>query len=94
MTESIPGGRRVPGGYTERMEEEQADEEQKRLGMTDAQWETWRRHTQGFGEQDENGVDLTALRRNLRLTAAQRLARLQQAVNSMPRRPRDARTCD
>jgi len=39
----------------------------------------------GHGDQDENGVDLSSLRRNLRLTPAQRLARLQQAVASMPR---------
>ena len=40
---------------------------------------------QGYGDQDENGVDVSSLRRNLRLTPAQRLARLQQAVASMPR---------
>ena len=39
-----------------------------------------------YGEQDENGVDLSLLRRNLRLTPAQRLARLQQAVDSFPKR--------
>jgi hypothetical protein len=36
-----------------------------------------------YGEQDENGIDLTAIRRNLRLTPGQRLERLQQAVNSL-----------
>jgi hypothetical protein len=32
-----------------------------------------------YGEQDENGVDLSLLRANLKLTPAQRLAKLQRA---------------
>ena len=36
-----------------------------------------------YGEQDENGIDLSALRRNLRLTPTERLIRLQQAANSL-----------
>jgi hypothetical protein len=36
-----------------------------------------------YGDQDENGIDLSSLRRNLRLTPGQRLARLQQAVRSL-----------
>lgn len=44
-----------------------------RLGMTEAQWEQFQAHTQGFGEQDGNGVDLSLLRENLRLTPEQRV---------------------
>lgn len=36
-----------------------------------------------YGDQDENGIDLSTIRRNLRLTPTQRLIRLQQAVNSL-----------
>ncbi|MBC8138303.1 MAG: hypothetical protein H8F28_20690 [Fibrella sp.] len=38
-----------------------------------------------YGEQDENGIDLSNIRRNLRLTPTERLARLQSAANSMIR---------
>jgi hypothetical protein len=47
-----------------------------------AQMEEWLR-AHPYGEQDENGIDLSAIRRNLRLTPGERLARLQQAVNSL-----------
>jgi hypothetical protein len=33
-----------------------------------------------YGDQDENGVDLASLRRNLQLTPTERLHRLQTAV--------------
>jgi hypothetical protein len=36
-----------------------------------------------YGEQDENGIDLSAIRRNLRLSPTERLARLQQAADSL-----------
>ncbi|MBC7805991.1 MAG: hypothetical protein H7145_07555 [Akkermansiaceae bacterium] len=38
-----------------------------------------------YGEQDENGIDLSNIRSNLRLTPTERLARLQSAANSMIR---------
>ncbi len=57
----------------------------ERRGMTEAQWAAFQKSTQGYGDQDENGIDLASLRRNLRLTPAQRLTRLQQAVNTLPR---------
>jgi hypothetical protein len=43
-----------------------------------------------YGEQDENGIDLGLLRRNLRLTPTERLERLQAAANGM-RRLKNAR---
>jgi predicted nucleotidyltransferase len=48
------------------------------LGMTDEQWAWFQRHTHGFGEQDENGVDVSLLRENLRLTPSQRLQKFQR----------------
>jgi len=54
-----------------------------RLGMTPEQWGEFQRLTCGFGDQDENGVDLSLLRENLKLTPNQRLQRLQSAVNSL-----------
>lgn len=53
------------------------------LGMTDEQWARWQAYTRGYGEQDENGVDLSLLRENLRLTPTQRLEKLQQAARSL-----------
>ena len=47
-----------------------------------AQMEEWLR-AHPYGEQDKNGIDIGAIRRNLSLTPGQRLLRLQQAVNSM-----------
>lgn len=38
-----------------------------------------------YGEQDANGIDLSSIRRNLRLTPTERLARLQSAANSLIR---------
>lgn len=48
------------------------------------QVEEWLR-AHPYGDQDENGIDIGAIRRNLSLTPGQRLLRLQQAVNSMQR---------
>ena len=36
-----------------------------------------------YGDQDENGVDKSAIRYNLRLTPTERLNRLQAATNSL-----------
>jgi hypothetical protein len=44
-----------------------------RLGMSEEQGERFQAYTYGFGEQDENGVDISLLRENLRLTPSQRL---------------------
>lgn len=51
-----------------------------RLGTTEEQWERFQAYTHGHGDQDENGIDLSLLRERLRLTPAERLARLEQAA--------------
>ena len=56
-----------------------AGEDNDHLGLTDDQWAIFQRATQGFGEQDENGVDISMLRENLKLTPTQRLQRLESA---------------
>ena len=50
------------------------------LGMTDAQWAQWQAYTRGFGEQDENGVDVSLLRENLKRTPTKRLRKHQNAL--------------
>jgi len=47
-----------------------------RPGMTDEQWERFQEYTRGHGEQDDNGVDLSLLRENLKLTPTERLKKL------------------
>ena len=56
------------------------EEPEDRLGMTEEQWERFQAYTHGYGDQDENGVDLSLLRENLMLTPGQRLAQLQKAA--------------
>ena len=51
-----------------------------RLGMTDAQWAQWQAFTQGYGEQDANGIDVSNLRANLRLSPTERLIKHQRAL--------------
>lgn len=48
-----------------------------------AQDEWLRSHAFAHGEQDENGIDLSLLRENLKLTPSERLDRLQAYVDSM-----------
>ncbi len=55
-------------------------ESEDRLGMTEEQWARFQEYTHGYGDQDENGIDLSTLRENLKLTPSQRLARLQKAA--------------
>ena len=57
-----------------------SEEIEDRLGLTEEQWAIFQKATHGFGEQDENGVDISHLRANLRLTPTQRLERHQQAL--------------
>jgi hypothetical protein len=57
------------------------DEPADRLGMTDDQWEWFQKATHGYGEQDENGIDLSLLRANLRLTPTERLEQHRQSLN-------------
>jgi hypothetical protein len=56
------------------------EEPDDRLGMNEEDWERFKRLTRGYGEQDENGVDLSLLASNLRLTPTQRLQKHQQAL--------------
>ncbi|MBC7808173.1 MAG: hypothetical protein H7145_18740 [Akkermansiaceae bacterium] len=60
---------------------------QNELGMTPEQWEAFQKYTQGFGEQDEYGVDLSLLRENLRLSPTERWNRLRKEMRFF----RDAR---
>lgn len=38
-----------------------------------------------YGDQDENGVDLSLLRENLKLTPRERLSKLQHTLRTIPR---------
>ena len=62
---------------TQELETKEAED---RLGMTDDQWAQWQAYTHGYGEQDANGIDLSCLRENLRLTPTERLRRHQRAL--------------
>jgi len=62
-----------------------AAEPEDHLGMTDEQWAWFQTYTHGFGEQDENGVDVSLLRENLRLTPTQRVQKLQRFLLLYPR---------
>ncbi len=55
-------------------------ETEDHLGMTDAQWAQWQAYTRGYGEQDENGVDVSLLRENLKLTPTERLQKHRNAL--------------
>ena len=56
-----------------------SEETEDRLGLTEEQWAIFQKATHGYGEQDENGVDLSVLRENLKLSPTQRLNRLESA---------------
>ena len=58
----------------------ETQEAEDRLGMTDAQWAQWQAYTHGYGEQDANGIDLSCLRENLRMTPTERLKKHQRAL--------------
>jgi hypothetical protein len=55
-------------------------ETEDRMGMTEAQWAIYKRATSGFGDQDENGIDLSLLRENLKLTPTQRIEKMRAAL--------------
>ena len=61
-----------------RTETVQKTEAEDRLGMTDAQWAQWQTYTHGYGEQDANGIDISLIRENLRLSPWERLAKLER----------------
>lgn len=57
-----------------------SEEAEDHLGMSPEQWTWFQQYTSGFGEQDENGVDLSLLRANLLLTPTERLEQHRQAL--------------
>jgi hypothetical protein len=59
---------------------EHDSEPEDRLGMTEEQRVWFKAHTSGYDDQDVNGVDLSLLRRNLKLTPTERLQRHQGAL--------------
>ena len=59
---------------------EDFEEPEDHLGMTPEQWAQFKAFTSGFGDQDENGIDLSLLRSNLKLTPTERLERTRQAA--------------
>jgi hypothetical protein len=59
------------------------EEPEDRLGMTDAQWVEFQRITRGYGDQDENGIDLSRLRDNLKLNPTQRVERCRSGARFM-----------
>jgi hypothetical protein len=50
-----------------------------RLGLDEAQWVWFLAYTRGYGQQDDNGVDVSALRENLKLSPTERVERLLRA---------------
>ncbi len=57
-------------------------EPEDHLGMTDDQWAQWQAYTHGYGEQDENGIDISLLRGNLKLTPWERLGKLEHLLRA------------
>lgn len=55
-------------------------EPEDHLGMTDEQWAWFQEYTHGYGEQDENGIDLSLIRENLKLTPTERLVKHRGAL--------------
>lgn len=63
------------------MSDELEPVDREELGMTEEQWELFQRLTRGYGEQDEQGVDLSLLRENLRLTPTERIEKMRRALD-------------
>ena len=74
-----------PKTQTDAISEETPNETPE--GYTPEQWATFLEWTQAhpYGDQDENGIDLSLLRANLKLTPSQRLARLQSELDILRR---------
>ncbi len=64
----------------EAAQEVEAEEPEDHLGMTPEQWAQFKAFTSGFGDQDENGIDLSLLRENLKLTPTERIERMRRAM--------------
>lgn len=67
--------------------------EDDRPGMTAEHWEVFTSLTHGLPHQDENGIDLSLLRENLKLTPLERLRRLERAVAELKAMRGDADSC-
>lgn len=52
-------------------------------GWTAEQWATFQEYTRGYGDQDENGIDLSLLRENLKLTPTERLQKLRGFLSGL-----------
>ena len=61
--------------------DEMNEPDDMRGGMTDAQWEIYKRATSGYGEQSESGIDISLLRENLKLTPTQRIEKMRRALS-------------
>jgi hypothetical protein len=57
---------------------EEQDEFEDRFGMTEEEWARFQRITQGYGEQSDEGADLSILKALLRLTPTERYDRMIQ----------------
>ena len=55
-------------------------EQEDHLGMTDEQWAQFQAYTRGYGEQDANGIDISLLRANLKLTPTERWRHHQRSL--------------
>lgn len=64
--------------------DEQIEEPEKPDYMTDEQWERFRdwQRAHPYGDQDENGIDLSLLRANLKLTPTERIERMRWSLFS------------
>ena len=61
-------------------QKKEAEEPEDHLGMTPDLWAQFKAFTSGFGDQDENGVDLSLLRENLKYTPTERIERMRRAI--------------
>ena len=55
-------------------------ETEERLGVIEERGAKFQADTRAYGEQDENGVDLSLLRENLKLTPTERWRKHQRAL--------------
>ena len=56
------------------------EQSEDRLGMTEEQWARFQTYTHGYGDQDENGIDLSLLHENLKLTPTERILKHDRAL--------------
>lgn len=73
------------------MDEEAEEPQEPVTAEQRAEMEAWLK-AHPYGEQDENGIDLGSLRRNLALTPTERLHRMQNAANAILEIRRNAKS--